>query len=166
MSSLENIPAWNQLNDPIANGGADPFASTDCGFECVAMVKYGTDPHRPNWAAGNIREMYRTYDGQGITSGDDLVRVLAKLDVAAHVRNVSAGLAMQEWNRSLADGKPVIILGTWDGSPLHWILVVGSPPGAQWVVNDPWGGVRKDISDAFVYQHYAGQYVHVDVVVV
>jgi len=163
MTALENIPAWNQLTDPIANGGLDPFASTDCGFECCAMVKYGTDKARPNWAAGNIREMYRGWQGLGITSGDELVGVLAKLDVPAHTRNVSGLLAMQEWNRSIADGKPIIILGTWDGTPLHWIVGVGSPHGPNWIVNDPWGGTRKTIDDAFVYAHYAAQYVHVDV---
>lgn len=163
MTPLEQMPAWNQLNDPIADGSQDPFASSDCGFECCAMVKYATDKARPNWAAGNIRQMYRGWQGQGLTTADDLVRVLAKLDVPAHTRVCNAATAMIEWNHSIADNKPVIALGDWDGNELHWIVIVGSPPGNQWIVNDPWGGIRKNVSDAEIYQHYAGQYVHVDV---
>lgn len=141
------IPLWNQLNDPLPDGNQDPFASTDCGEECVAMVggAYGFGGVC-GYAAGQVRVIIRrgNIGGIGLSTPSDLVYGL-KACFKLNATIISGSWAMCEsvLKAVIPARRPVILLGNWDGAP-HWVVCCAvNNEGLASL--DPWGGyVRHD----------------------
>jgi hypothetical protein len=157
------IPVWNQLNDPLPDGQQDPYATTDCGEESVAMIGKGYGG--PELPAGQVRMILRAGDvnGPGISSGDDLVHALAAVfHLRSHVRACNAATFQIEATKAINSGMPVIALGQWVSIGfLHWVVGRGADDTGL-MTNDPWGGANRLIAWPDVARLYAGTYVHLD----
>lgn len=160
------IPLYNQLNDPLADGQQDPQAPNDCGPECLAMIgdAFGFGGVS-GYSAGQIRVIIRQGQtaGSGLTTGDDLVYGLKEcFQLPAHTRTVNYITLQLEVMRAIAARLPTIVLGYWESpTVLHWVVPVGLLSNGL-LINDPWGGRRYPVPWGTVANLYGGQYVHLD----
>jgi hypothetical protein len=153
-------PAYNQLNDPLPDAQQDPFATTDCGEECVseAIVACGG----PSLAAGQLRVLLGGLGRRGSTTAADLVYLLGLFKLPAHPRQANPHDAWIEWQHSYNAKYLCIALGYWVslGYP-HWVLIRETTDG-QMTFNDPWGGQVRVLPIAQAKELYMGVYVHID----
>jgi hypothetical protein len=154
------LPAWNQLADPLADGRADPQAYTDCGWECCAMVLHWC--HGVTMPAGDVRMLVGGWQRPGLSDGPDLVKGLAAQNVSADLHTGTANELDVVLRRTIADGRPAIVLGHWiTEAVLHWVAATAiSRTGV--VVHDPWGGHVHEIPWADFRALIAGQIVTVN----
>jgi hypothetical protein len=150
-------PLWNQLNDPLSTGVLPAQRFQECGEECVAEVIY--QQHGVEVSADALRAQLRGPQGQAITSGQDLVKLLARNNVGADLRTWPAAEAPVHIRESAAAGRAVIVLGRWiSPTVLHWVLVTtADATGIGY--NDPWGGLRQTATWAAFGDRYGGQLV-------
>lgn len=134
------LPVWNQLQDPLPDGRADPQASSDCGWECVAEVVM--------WAlgvpltAGAVRQLVGGWRRPGWSTAADLVRGLELCNVTAVSYAFNFPAARLKIDSVCSSGRPVIALGRWvDPSVQHWVAITRSDAGGI-AYNDPYGGQR------------------------
>jgi hypothetical protein len=153
-------PAWNQLNDVLPDGQQDPYATSDCGEESVAMALYACGG--PNLPAGVLRMLLGGPGRAGTTTAAELAYLLALFGVKAHVRQADPDAAWTEWQHSYQARYLAIALGYWV-SPgfLHWVLVREADEG-HLTFNDPWGGQVRTLEKQEAQKLYGGVYVHVD----
>lgn len=157
--TLLDCAVWNQLND-----GNDVFQTQDCGFECVAMFDNLIKRSQPDIREGTYREelgqlQHLGINRPGLTTADDLHELLTYLGIPSQIRRDNTYDARLNINQYLHNQQGCIVLGTWDSPELHWMAFLDSPQGPDWIVNDPWGGVRRTITNLYVTEHYANSYV-------
>lgn len=147
--NMLKIPLYNQYNDPLPDGRQDPFASADCGEECVSMVgaAYGYGG-ACGYAAGQVRVIMRrgSLSGIGLSTASDLVYALqACFKLVATDHECEWGTARQVVTVAYEQRRPCLALGLWDG-PLHWVViarvnnegVTGLDPAGGFVHMLPW----------------------------
>jgi hypothetical protein len=155
-----SVPVYNQLNDPLPDGAQDPYATTDCGEESVAMVIAACGG--PPLPAGVLRQLLGGVARPGATTAANLVYLLSLFKVLAHVRQADPDAAWTEWQHAQGASFPVIALGYWvsAGYP-HWI-VIRACDALSITYNDPWGGHEQTMTKGTAQMRYMGYYVHVD----
>lgn len=152
--------AWSQLTDQQMRGSAGGAAAQDCAEECVAIACQVIK--RVPVPAEYIRWLwFGTYDSR-LASPDDLVGMLACVDIRSHPRTVTAAVAQAEITRLFDAGGMACILGYWlSARERHWMLVVQASSGGL-VARDPWTGTLR----SFTWQQFAAlfaeAYVHID----
>jgi hypothetical protein len=155
-------PAWNQLNDPLPDAQQDPFATTDCGEESVAMAIAACGG--PSLPAGVLRQILGAGNPArpGITGPIDLSYLLTLFKLKNHVREADPDSAWIEWGNSYRAGYLVIALGYWVTPGFrHWVLIRQTDSGAV-VFNDPWGGLQRTMTRDQAQRLYCGVYIHID----
>jgi hypothetical protein len=121
------------------------------------MVIY--QQHGVEVAADALRAQIHGAQGGALTTGDDLVKILARNNVAAQLRTWPGDQAPAHILESAAAGRAVILLGRWLApTVLHWVLAVGAD-NAGITYHDPWGGFRLQVPWATFAERYAGQLV-------
>ena len=150
-------PLWNQLADPLSTGQLPGWRSEECGEECVAEVLYRT--HGVSVNADALRYQLGGPGRRGLTTGEDLVRLLALNNCAARLEETPAAHVAGEIQIATQAGRAAIALGAWvTPGVLHWVLVTRSDEhGCSY--NDPWGGVRTGVGWADFRARYAGTLV-------
>lgn len=153
-------PAWNQLDDVLPDGMQDPFATTDCGEESVAMAIAACGG--PPLPAGTLRMLLGGPNRPGLSDARALVYLLGLFGITAHPRQCDADAAWLEWQHSYKAGYLVLALGFWV-SPnfLHWVVVRETVEGTC-LLNDPWGGLQRTLLKSEAQKLYGGWYVHLD----
>lgn len=157
--AARDYPRWNQLQDPDPSGALPAARWDECGEECCAEVVYRQ--HGVPVEADYLRYLLRGPGGQPLTTAQDLVAILAKCNVDSVASTPPAAQLQAAVLGAVREGRAVILLGRWDApTVLHWILAT-SADTATVGVNDPWGGVRKQLSWTQVTPLYAGEIVTV-----
>jgi hypothetical protein len=158
-AAVRPAPAWNQLADPLSQGGLPAQRYQECGEECCAEVIY--QQHGVEVSADALRARIHGAAGTGLTAGPDLVKLLGLNNVAAELHTWPVGEAPAHIQASAAAARAVIVLGTWiSPTVLHWILVTAAD-SAGIHYNDPWGGLKLSIPWATFAERYGGQLVTV-----
>jgi hypothetical protein len=157
---LSALPAWGQLSGLLPDGQPDPQQFNDCGETCVSMVVASVHgcPVNP----GSVRAAVGGPLRSGLTTGDDLVKMLAYYNVSAHLE-VPGKAGVQGTLTGIAGAqRPAIVLGTWPtpGGALHWMVSTGVVE--RWSYINPWGGVHSFLEWDSMVALYAGQVVVVD----
>lgn len=148
-------PGYSQLTDPNPDGSTPDAATTDCGWECCAMVIRvcrGIEVE-----ADYLRFLAHGPAGQGWSSGPDLVACLRHHHFAnAHSSALAAEPALVAVQDECASGRPVLALGNWlSADALHWVAV-SAVGGGQVVYEDPWYGARRTVVSGEWTTRYAG----------
>lgn len=153
-------PAWSQLTDQQMRGSAGGAAAQDCAEECVAIACQVIK--RVPVPAEYVRWLwFGAYDAR-LASPDDLVGMLACVDIRSHSRVVTAAIAQAEITRLFAAGGLACILGYWlSARERHWMLVVQTS-SAGLVARDPWTGTLRTLSWPQFAALYGDAYVHID----
>jgi hypothetical protein len=152
-----NVPRWDQLNDPDANGGLDPLRTNDCGEECAAELLY-------YWTGQEVSAFQIRLDLPGHaesaqTTGADIAGYLRSRGIPAMRHEVPPGRYRKLIGRQLESGSPCALLGYWIApNILHWVVAKGYGQGLL-VYNDPWGGVVQERSWQWVLAHAEGTVV-------
>jgi hypothetical protein len=158
--SILTAPVWNQLNDVLPDGQQDPYATTDCGEESVAMAIAACGG--PSLPAGVLRQLLGGVDRPGMTTARDLSYLLSLFKVSNHPRQADPDAAWTEWQHSYQAKYLVIALGYWVSPGFrHWCLIRETDSAAL-VLNDPWGGQVRTLSRDQAQRLYCGEYVHID----
>lgn len=154
---LSALPAWSQQQIVLPDGNYDPQRFNDCGETCVAAIVsavHGT-PISPASVRANLGGPLRS----GLTTGDDLVSMLAYYHVTAVAEMVPTA-ELQGFLTSYRNQKmPTIVLGRWPtpGNALHWMLTIGVV--GQWQYINVWNGQHSWLSWEDTERYYAGQVV-------
>lgn len=157
--TLDGYPTWNQNNDPDPTQGADPFASTDCGEECCAIVQYGLG--QGYVTETQVRERMPDHQGRGETSGTDIANYLSGVGVRAQRLVVAPNNVEATIKASIGTRLPCIVLGRFvSPTVLHWVVAVGYG-NDHLLYNDPWDGRMKAMHWLHVIALFAGEIVHV-----
>jgi hypothetical protein len=148
------IPCWNQLYDPLPDGGEDPQAAHDCGYENIAMVVWALRD-RAAFSEGAIRQAMRQPSGE--TTPQQLVNT-------AHVWRIQAvipgsGGPFTNVRLCIDRGFAVSMLGNWDGLGPHWVLCIGYNGPYVLVCNNPNGGRRVTVTASQFATEYLGALV-------
>ena len=153
------LPQWDQLNDPLPTGQADPYAATDCGEECVAEIVYAV--RGVPLSAGDVRYLLGGPARIGLTNAADLVRALGICHVRAEAHSHAWDQAMPVIQTAVRDNRYAIALGDWDApNMLHWVNI-SSAGSVGMMVSDPWHGKRRYPSNAELSQAFAGWWVEI-----
>lgn len=154
---LLHLPTWDQLNDPWAGAGNDPYATQDCGEECVAEVLWYF--RRETLSAFQIRAEMPGHANSGLTTSADLVSYLQRHGLTADAVEPSQRVLRAIIRAEVDAGRPSIVLGYYAGmAELHWITTRGVGDGrVGW--NDPWHGLYRETSWAWFTAHYQGSVV-------
>lgn len=157
---LTALPAWSQQTAYLPDGTLDPAAYNDCGETCVSMIVASV--HGVAVGPGSVRANNGGVGRGGLTTADDLVRMLGYYNVAAHVSSPAREDLPKILGALALIGQPAIVLGTWPtpGGALHWMISVSNGP--KWGYVNPWGGVRSWWDWAHTQNSYAGAVVVVD----
>lgn len=152
-------PLYDQLRDPLPDGGLPAGRYNECGEECCSMVIH--QQHGVEVSADALRAQLGGPGRAPITDGPDLVKILGHNNVAAGIHGWTAAEAPAHITASCAAGRSVIVLGRWlSPTVLHWVLVTtADATGIGY--NDPWGGVRGAATWELFGQRYGGQLVTV-----
>lgn len=158
-AAVRPAPAWDQLQDPLSTGVLPAQRYQECGEECCAEVIY--QQHGVEISADALRSQLRGAGGPALTSGQDLVKILRRNNVAAALHTWPAAEAPGHIRESAAAGRSVVVLGQWiSPTVLHWVLVTTADlAGVSY--NDPWGGLHQTATWAAFGERYAGQLVTV-----
>lgn len=157
--TLDNYPCWSQNADPDPDGQADPFASTDCGWEACSIVIRGRTGEYT--AEGTLRRESGTHDDHGATIAGDLVTCLHRHGVMAVGLQVPFDTLRFSVKQAITKGVPVILLGRFvDPAVLHWIVAIGFG-NDHLIYVDPWDGRMKCLRWGAVESLYAGALVRV-----
>jgi hypothetical protein len=152
-------PLWDQLADPLPNGTLPFWRWEECGEECCAEVIQ--EQHGVSVIADALRAQLGGPQRRGLTTGADLVRVLALNNVAAAQSGPGAAQVAAALQAITDAGGSAIVLGHWLGpGVLHWVLVTRAD-AAGCGANDPWGGRRDTWTWPGFQAAYAGDLVHV-----
>lgn len=151
---------WSQLTDQQMRSSAAGAAAQDCGEECVAIVCQHIK--RVPVPAEYIRWLwFGQYDAR-LSSPDDLVGMLACVDIKAHRRMVNAATAQVEITNALQAGQLAVVLGYWlSPTEAHWMVATQAGPSGL-SCRDPWTGTLRTISWPGFATLFAQAYVHVD----
>jgi len=150
-------PLWDQLKDPLPTGALPAGRYDECGEECCSMVIH--QQHGVEVSADALRAQLGGAGRGPLTDGPDLVRILARANVAAALHSWPTADAPGHVRASIGAGRGVIALGHWiSPTVLHWILIT-TADGAGVGYNDPWGGVRATATWATFEERYAGEMV-------
>ena len=157
---LTALPAWSQKTAYLPDGTLDPQAYNDCGETCVSMIVASV--HGVAVGPGSVRANNGGVGRGGLTTADDLVRMLGYYNVAAHVASPAKEDLPKVLGALALSGQPAVVLGTWPtpGGTLHWMISVSNGP--KWGYMNPWGGVRSWWDWANTQANYAGSIVVVD----
>jgi hypothetical protein len=152
-------PLWSQLADPLPTGALPAQGYEECGEECCAMVIYAQ--HGCALEADALRFALGGAARTGLTTGEDLVRILRGQNVAAALQQVAGAEVAARLRAITAEGRAAICLGAWiTPGVLHWVLVTRAD-AAGCGYNDPWGGLRKTAPWRDFTGRYAGELVEV-----
>lgn len=158
-AAVRPAPLWNQLQDPLSTGVLPVQRYQECGEECCAEVIY--QQHGVEVSADALRSQLRGPQGQALTSGQDLVKILKRNNVSADMRTWPVDQAPLHLRESAAAGRAVIVLGRWiSPTVLHWVLVTAADATGIGY-NDPWGGLRQVATWEAFSERYGGQLVTV-----
>lgn len=153
------LPVWDQLNDPNPDGTLPAERANECGEECCAMVI--SFCHGVPVEADYLRFLLGGAKRQPLTTGADLVRILALCNVKAQVLAPSTADLAHEVQRITKGGRVAIALGEWvDPTIQHWVVCVAASLNG-WTVADPWGGRKYNAAWPRAQGAYAGQIVEV-----
>lgn len=157
--SPAQLPAYDQLADPNPDGTMPTGRANECGEECAAMVVAWV--HGVPMEADYLRYLLGGARRQPLTTGADLVRILALCNVRSSVGSPATGdLAAQVQKINKAGGL-AIMLGAWlDPGILHWIVATASSINGC-TVTDPWGGRRYNLAWSKAESLYGGTLVEV-----
>lgn len=158
-ATLDGYPTWNQNSDPDPTQGADPFATTDCGEECCAIVQYGMG--QGYVTETQVRERMPDHQGRGQTSGMDIAGYLNSVGVRAQRLVVAPNNLNMTIRMHVAARLPCILLGNFvSPTVLHWVVAVGYG-NDHLLYNDPWDGRMKAMHWEHVKSLFAGEVVSV-----
>lgn len=150
-------PLWNQLNDPLSQGGLPLQRYNECGEECCAEVIWAQ--HGVEISADALRSQLRGPAGSALTTATDLVRILARNNVQATAVDDAADVVAAALQLATSEGRMAIALGRWvSPTILHWVLVTRAD-AAGCGYNDPWGGLRHAVDWTAFRARYAGTLV-------
>lgn len=135
---LDGYPTWNQNRDPKPDGSQDPFATTDCGEECCAILLYALKGEY--LTETQVREAMPGHSDHGETTPLDLVTFLKTRFRDGSSFTLGKSTFKSYLKSLIRNGAPAISLGYYiSPSRLHWVVVVGF--GNDHVVCiDPWYG--------------------------
>lgn len=158
------IPLIGQNSTVLPDGSPDPDHATDCGEACVSAVAlafgYGSTI---GFSPGEVRRLIRSgwRDTSGLTTAQDLCVALWRIaQIPAHERDSNILQLHVESGNAFTKRVPLIVLGSWDGSP-HWVVCCAVNKEG-WLVMDPWVPTYRRISWQAVMAQYGGSYVHLD----
>jgi hypothetical protein len=150
-------PVWNQLADPGVGGELPAGRYEECGEECVSMVVMAQ--HGVPTAADQLRVLLGGAARGPLTTGADLVRLLALCNVPAALEQPDGATLPAALRAICRDGGYAIVLGHWvSGTILHWILVTRADEDGMGA-NDPWMGRRRTWTWPAAAPLYAGEIV-------
>lgn len=157
---LSALPAWSQKTAYLPDGTLDPQAYNDCGETAVSMIVASV--HGVAVGPGSVRANNGGVQRGGLTTADDLVRMLGYYNVAAHVASPQKEDLPKVLGALALACQPAIVLGTWPtpGAAAHWMISVSNGP--KWGYINPWGGVRSWWDWASTETNYLGSVVIVD----
>lgn len=157
--TLDGYPTWNQNADPDAKLGADPYAASDCGEECCAIVQYGSG--KGYVSETQVRQAMPGHEMHGETSGDDIASYLSTVGVPASRIAISTNALEVSVKVGIAQGLPSILLGYWvSPTTLHWVVAIGYG-NDHLIYLDPWDGRQKCLHWKAARLLYAGTLVQV-----
>lgn len=152
--------AWSQLTDMQMRGSAAGAAAQDCAEECASIACQVIK--RVPVPAEYIRWLWFGVFDERLASPQDLVGMLACVDIRSHERLVPFAVAQAEITRLFAAGGLAAILGYWiSRSKRHWMLVVQTNSSGL-VARDPWTSTLRSLSWQQFSELYADAYVHID----
>lgn len=136
---LDGFPYWSQLRDPSPSTHAlDPYATTDCGEECVSIV-IKRETREYTWA-GQLRLELGPGRTDGRTDGVDLAHLLTKHHVPAERHADKLAGLHSTVITEVEHGRASILLGRWlIPTELHWVVAIGYGNGAM-LCMEPWKG--------------------------
>jgi len=153
-------PIWRQTGGVLPDGSVDPQQYNDCGETNVAATVRAIRgvPKEP----GEYRQQLGGPSRSGLTTADDLVRLLALNNVSAHAISTDA---LHAWNLCVSawsNRNPVYALGSWlSPASLHWLSLRDKRPEFL-VFGDPWTGTEVSIAHDRWTAQYAEWLVVVD----
>ena len=156
---VAKLTIYDQLNDPNPDGSLPTGRANECGEECCAMVIQWA--HHVPVEADYLRFLLGGARRQPLTTGPDLVRILALCNVKARVGSPATGELPAEVQRIVKGGGLAVLLGGWvDPSIAHWVVVTAASINGC-TVADPWGGRSYNIAWSKAQGLYGGTIVEV-----
>lgn len=141
---LTALPRWQQTGITLPDGSHDPQMYNDCGETCVACIIAAG--HGVPVSPGSVRANFGGVTRSGLTTGTDLVGMLAYYNYAAESQQVAARDIIARLGQWTKEGHPTIVLGTFPrpGGVLHWMTTIAAD--GQWFAMNPWTGLVEGLS--------------------
>lgn len=157
--TLPSPPIVAQNGAVLPDGVRDPQSVNDCGEACVSSVVQALRGFLVS--PGCWREGLGGPDRTGITSPDDLCRLLRVAGLPCQVEHVPSDGAWELCHRLRHFGSYRIVLGYWlSHQELHWMVAYESDSKVVWAM-DPWTSRRRMIEPDEFALLFGGSMVHV-----